>query len=167
MSKRARDNYSFSMPFLNSISMHMPPPPPTHTHTHLTLAGSGSDSTYFTAGFFSGQDGIGRHFSLSYQNVTVSGPNTLQTAEQFRTIRNNNYWLRCELVLKFHIHIWENSNNDDDDDNNNNNNNDNNDDNYDDNDNDNNDDNYDDNDDDNNNNNNNNNNKNQVASVKY
>jgi len=68
----------------------------TQSHPH-TLTASNSDSTYFTAGFFDGNNGAGRHFSLSYQNITFSAPDTLQTTEQFRTITNNNFWLRCEL----------------------------------------------------------------------
>jgi len=59
---------------------------------------SSSDTTYFSAGFFAGNDGVGRHFSLSYQNISLSAQtSTLTTTEQFRTIRSNNYWLRCEL----------------------------------------------------------------------
>ena len=80
-----------------------------HVHTCMltqspphTLTASNSDSTYFTAGFFDGNNGAGRHFSLSYQDITFSAPDTLQTTEQFRTITNNYFWLRCKLhtVLK-------------------------------------------------------------------
>ena len=71
-----------------------------YTHTH-NYAGSNSDSTYFTAGFFDGSNGPGRHFSLSYQSISfgmLNDPNSLQTNERFRTITNNNFWLRCKLL---------------------------------------------------------------------
>ena len=107
---------TFHMPHVHiafSRNTHTHTHDPVHTHLHHTIhvhtcmftqshphthPASNSDSTYFTAGFLDGSNGAGRHFSLSYQNITFSAPDTLQTTEQFRTITVNNNWLRCELL---------------------------------------------------------------------
>ena len=87
---------SISLPPLSSLplSLHLPPPPPT------CAPESADDTVYFSAGFFQGNDGVGRHFSISYQNVTVtSDPSSLQTTELFRTEDNNILWLRFPVTF--------------------------------------------------------------------
>ena len=59
-----------------------------------------SDTTFFTAGLFDGANGVGRHFSISYQSIdftNLTDPDTLETTENFRTINANNNWLRCKV----------------------------------------------------------------------
>ena len=61
-----------------------------------------SDTVYFSAGFFQGYSGTGRHFSISYHNITLatpSDPNSLQTTELFSTISANNNWLRFPVTF--------------------------------------------------------------------
>ena len=63
---------------------------------------STSDPIYLSAGFFEGSTGVGRHFSISYINVTLttpSDPSTLETTELFRTINANNNWLRFPVTF--------------------------------------------------------------------
>ena len=76
-----------------SLSPPLPPPPPPLSEY---------DSIYLSAGFFNGDAGAGRHFSISYKNITTatdSDPNTLETTELFRTISANNNWLRFPVTF--------------------------------------------------------------------
>ena len=70
-------------------------------HAHTPPLDEPSDPTYLTAGFFDGSSGIGRHFSISYQNITFTdpvNPDTLTLTERFSTIRDNSYWLRSKAL---------------------------------------------------------------------
>ncbi|CAI8022690.1 Endothelin-converting enzyme 1 [Geodia barretti] len=61
-----------------------------------------SDPVYLSAGFFPGDSGAGRHFSISYKNITLtmpSDPDTLGTDNLFQTINANNNWLRFPVVF--------------------------------------------------------------------
>ena len=54
------------------------------------------------AGFFDGDNGAGRHFSIAYKNITMetpSDPDTLETMELFRTISANNNWLTFPVTF--------------------------------------------------------------------
>ena len=62
------------------LSLPLTPMHPTPMHLH-NLTGGASDTTYFSAGFFAGMGGVGRHFSLSYQTVNFQ-TSTLTTTEQ-------------------------------------------------------------------------------------
>ena len=81
----------FSLPLFLSLFFSLPPSLPLPPETT-------SDTTYFTAGFFEGSSGLGRHFSISYQRVTTTveaQETSLSTSETLRTIKDNNNWLRC------------------------------------------------------------------------
>ena len=57
---------------------------------------------YFSAGFYEGSNGLGRHFSISYQNITLTTPSnysSLNTTEWFRTIEANTNWLRFPVTF--------------------------------------------------------------------
>ena len=55
---------------------------------------------FISAGFFDGDAGAGRHFSISYKNITTAtNPNTLETTELYRTINANNNWLRFPVTF--------------------------------------------------------------------
>ena len=55
-----------------------------------------SDTIYFSAGFFQGNNGIGQHYSISYQNVTfTSDSSSLETTELFRT----NLWMHFPVTF--------------------------------------------------------------------
>ena len=96
---------SLSLSPLSSFSLSLPPPLPLSLPLSLSLPPplplspeSTSDTTYFTAGFFEGSSGLGRHFSISYQTVTTTvetQETSLSTSERLRTIKDNNNWLRC------------------------------------------------------------------------
>lgn len=63
---------------------------------------SDSDPVYLSAGFFQGDTGAGRHFSISYKDIsltTPSDPSSLETTELFRTISSNNNWLRFPVTF--------------------------------------------------------------------
>ena len=71
----------------------------TPTPLHLD---TDSDPVYISAGFFPGDSGAGRHFSISYKNITLatpSDPGTLGTENLFQTINANNNWLRFPVVF--------------------------------------------------------------------
>lgn len=63
---------------------------------------SDEDTVFLSAGFFRGDNGPGRHFSISYKNITTtttSDPNTLSSDELFRTINANNNWLTFPVTF--------------------------------------------------------------------
>lgn len=67
----------------------------------LLLSDTDADSVYLSAGFFPGDSGAGRHFSISYNNITLdtqSDP-SLETETLFQTINANNNWLRFPVVF--------------------------------------------------------------------
>jgi hypothetical protein len=60
------------------------------------------DTVFLAAGFFDGENSAGRHFSISYNNITTvtsSDPNSLATEELFRTISANNNWLTFPVTF--------------------------------------------------------------------
>ena len=104
-------NYSFDINFPSFVHVthththtHAHTHMHTHTHTHMythARTANAADTTYLTAGFFDGSNGIGLHFSISYQDITFSNPSdadTLTLTERFSTISDNNYWLRSKTA---------------------------------------------------------------------
>ena len=72
--------------------MYRSPPPPS----------TDEDTVFLAAGFFDGENSAGRHFSISYKNITTatsSDPNSLATEELFRTISANNNWLTFPVTF--------------------------------------------------------------------
>ena len=70
--------------------------------TFPSLSLSDEDSVFLAAGFFDGESGAGRHFSISYRNITTatnSDPDSLATEELFRTISANNNWLTFPVTF--------------------------------------------------------------------